>query len=194
MLLDEPLAALDVGTRGDVRRDLRRHLATFDGVRLLVTHDPVDAYALADRVIILQAGRVVQTGTLADVTAQPRSRYIADLVGVNLLAGTGQRRRDHHPYRWPHRAGRTGPGGCLRGHRTPRRRPLPVAPRRQPANVWETTVADVDLQADRVRVRLTGEIPLVAEITPAALDDLALHPGDRVWAAVKATEITAYPA
>ena len=49
LLLDEPLAALDAGTRGEVRRDLRRHLATFDGVRLLVTHDPVDAYALADR-------------------------------------------------------------------------------------------------------------------------------------------------
>ena len=89
LLLDEPLAALDAGTRGDVRRDLRHHLATFDGVRLLVTHDPVDAYALADRVVILEAGRVVQTGTLADVTAQPRSRYIADLIGINLLTGTG---------------------------------------------------------------------------------------------------------
>ena len=74
LLLDEPLAALDAGARGDVRRDLRRHLATFDGVRLLVTHDPVDAYALADRVVILEAGRVVQTGTLAEVTARPRGR------------------------------------------------------------------------------------------------------------------------
>ena len=91
LLLDEPLAALDAGTRGDVRRDLRRHLATFDGVRLLVTHDPVDAYALADRVVILEGGRVAQTGTLADVTAQPRSRYIADLVGVNLFVGNGRR-------------------------------------------------------------------------------------------------------
>ena len=89
LLLDEPLAALDAGTRGDVRRDLRRHLETFDGVRLLVTHDPVDAYALADRVVIFERGRVVQTGILADVTAHPRSRYIADLVGINLLRGTG---------------------------------------------------------------------------------------------------------
>ena len=88
LLLDEPLAALDAGTRGDVRRDLRRHLTTFDGVRLLVTHDPVDAYALADHVTILEAGRVVQTGTFADVTAHPRSRYVADLVGINLLTGT----------------------------------------------------------------------------------------------------------
>ena len=55
-------------------------------------------------------------------------------------------------------------------------------------------MADVDRQADRVRVRLTGEIPLVAEITPNALDELALQPGDTVWATVKATEISTYPA
>ena len=60
--------------------------------------------------------------------------------------------------------------------------------------MWAATVADVDRQADRVRVRLTGEIPLVAEITPAALDHLTLQPGDHVWATVKATEITTYTA
>ena len=63
-----------------------------------------------------------------------------------------------------------------------------------PRNVWAATVADIDRQADRVRVRLDGAVPLVAEITPAALDDLALHPGDHLWASVKATEITTYPA
>jgi len=67
-------------------------------------------------------------------------------------------------------------------------------PQGSPRNVWEVTVADVDRQADRVRVRMTGSVPLIAEITPAALDDLVLQPGDVVWAAVKATEITAYPA
>ncbi|MEI2704102.1 MAG: ABC transporter ATP-binding protein [Ilumatobacteraceae bacterium] len=87
LLLDEPLAALDAGTRSGVRRDLRRHLASFDGMRILVTHDPVDAYALADRVAILDSGRIVQVGTLAEVTAHPRSRYVADLVGVNLVTG-----------------------------------------------------------------------------------------------------------
>ena len=194
LLLDEPLAALDVGTRGDVRRDLRRHLATFDGVRLLVTHDPVDAYALADRVIILEAGQVVQTGTLADVSAQPRSRYIADLVGVNLLAGTGSDGVITTPT-----GGRIVPAEAVRGEAFVLIEPHAVAlypspPEGSPRNVWDMTVADVDLQAERVRVRLTGQIPLVAEITPAALDDLALQPGDRVWATVKATEITAYPA
>ena len=88
LLLDEPLAALDATTRATVRRDLRGHLARFDGVRVLITHDPLDAYALADRVVILEAGTVTQTGTLADIAAHPRSRYIAQLVGTNLLTAS----------------------------------------------------------------------------------------------------------
>ena len=87
LLLDEPLAALDAGTRVEMRSDLRRHLTTFPGIGVLVTHDPVDALALADRVVVLEAGRVVQTGTIPDIAAQPRSRYVAELVGVNLLRG-----------------------------------------------------------------------------------------------------------
>jgi molybdate transport system ATP-binding protein len=194
LLLDEPLAALDAGTRSDVRRDLRRHLATFDGVRLLVTHDPVDAFALADRVVILEQGQVVQTGTLADVTAQPRSRYVADLVGVNLLRGTGTDGAITTAT-----GGRVVPADPVSGEAFAVIQPHSVAlypspPAGSPRNVWETTVADVDRQADRVRVRLTGEVPLVAEITPAALDALTLQPGDRIWATVKATEILTYPA
>jgi molybdate transport system ATP-binding protein len=194
LLLDEPLAALDAGTRGDVRRDLRRHLTTFDGVRLLVTHDPVDAYAMADRVVILEQGHVVQTGTLADVTAQPRSRYIADLIGVNLLRGTGTDGAITTPT-----GGRVVPADPVSGEAFAVIQPHSVAlypspPAGSPRNVWAATVADVDHQADRVRVRLTGEVPLVAEITPAALDALTLQPGDRIWATVKATEITTYPA
>jgi molybdate transport system ATP-binding protein len=194
LLLDEPLAALDVGTRGGVRRDLRRHLTTFDGMRLLITHDPVDAYALADRMVILEAGRVAQTGTLAEVTARPRSRYIADLLGTNLLLGEG-------------RGGAlvlaTGAGVVaaepVTGPVFAVVPPSAVAlyltqPTGSPRNVWPSRVADVDQQTDRVRVRLEGPVPLVAEITAAALAELALQAGDRVWAAVKATEIATYPA
>jgi molybdate transport system ATP-binding protein len=194
LLLDEPLAALDAGTRGDVRRDLRRHLTTFDGVRLIVTHDPVDAYALADRVVILEHGSVVQTGTLADVAAQPRSPYIADLVGVNLLRGTSD-----DGAIVTSTGGRIVPAAPIQGDAFALIQPHSIAlytsiPEGSPRNVWAATVADVDRQADRVRVRLTGEMPLVAEITPAALDDLTLQPGDHVWASVKATEITTYAA
>jgi molybdate transport system ATP-binding protein len=163
-------------------------------VRLLVTHDPVDAYALADRVVILEAGRVMQTGALAEVTAQPRSRYIANLVGVNLLFGTGSKGALTTAT-----GGRIVPADPVHGDAFAIIQPhavalYPTPPDGSPRNVWEVTVADVDRQADRVRVRLTGPVPLIAEITPAALDDLALQPGDRIWATVKATEITAYPA
>ena len=195
LLLDEPLAALDAGTRSSVRRDLRRHLATFDGMRVLVTHDPVDAYALADRVAILDAGRVVQVGSLADVTAHPRSRYVADLVGVNLVTGTvsdgvlttasGARVviADAPP----------GPSFAMI-------RPPSIAlvrnqsPGSSARNVWSGTITDIDRLGDRVRVGIAGQLPLTAEVTVAALDALTLRPGDEVHASVKATDIEVYPA
>ena len=93
LLLDEPLAALDVGTRIELRRDLRTHLATFGGARILVTHDLLDAVALADRLVVLEHGRVAQAGTVDEVTDRPRSRYVAELVGTNLLRGVAQGRR-----------------------------------------------------------------------------------------------------
>jgi molybdate transport system ATP-binding protein len=194
LLLDEPLSALDAGARGEVRRDLRRHLATFDGARLLVTHDPVDAYALADRVVLLEHGRVAQAGTLADVSARPRSRYVADLVGVNLLTGTGDDGTITTAT-----GGRIVTADPVVGPSFAVIQPHAVAlylasPEGSPRNVWPATVTDIDRHADRVRVRLDGQVPLVAEITPAALDALTLHPGDQVWATVKATEITTYPA
>jgi molybdate transport system ATP-binding protein len=194
LLLDEPLAALDAGTRAGVRRDLRNHLATFNGVRLLVTHDPVDAYALADRIVILEQGRIVQRGTLADVTAHPRSHYVANLVGVNLLRGLG-----HDGALLTPSGARVVPAHPITGDALAVIQPHSIAlyrspPTGSPRNVWPGTVADIDRQADRVRVRVDGELPLVSEITPAALDDLQLRPGDHIWATVKATDVTTYPA
>ncbi len=90
LLLDEPLAALDAGAREDVRRDLSRHLRDFAGAVVLVSHDPVDAAVLADEIAILDRGQLVQRGAVSEVLAQPRSRYVADLVGVNLLEGHGE--------------------------------------------------------------------------------------------------------
>ena len=195
LLLDEPLAALDAGTRSDVRRELRRQLETFDGVGMLITHDPVDAYALADRVVIIEAGRIVQQGTLPEVTAQPRSRYIADLVGVNLVTGAA----DDDGGLTTRTGGRIVSADPVHGDVFAVIQPHAVAiyhtpPDGSPRNVWPCTVADIDRHTDRVRVRLDGPVPLVAEITVAALHSLGLHPGDHVWATVKATEVTTYPA
>src|SRR5690606_25736183 len=88
LLLDEPLAAVDASARLALRQELQRHLATFAGPRGVVTHDVVDAFVLADRVAVLEHGRVVQTGTVAAIGGEPRSRYVADLVGLNFLRGT----------------------------------------------------------------------------------------------------------
>ena len=69
----------------------------------------------------------------------------------------------------------------------------PALPEGSPRNVWAVTVADVDRLADRVRVSLAGEVSLVAEVTPAAIEHLGLRPGVRIWASVKATEVSLYP-
>ena len=71
LLLDEPLAALDARTRLEVRAQLRRHLAEFEAVAVLVTHDPLDAMVLADRLVVVEHGRVVQEGTPADIARRP---------------------------------------------------------------------------------------------------------------------------
>jgi len=63
-----------------------------------------------------------------------------------------------------------------------------------PRNAWNLAIADIDRRADRVRVQLDGPVPLVAEVTPGALEALGMTVGDRVWAVVKATEVSAYPA
>ena len=195
LLLDEPLAALDAGTRSSVRRDLRRHLETFDGMRVLVTHDPVDAYALADRVAILDAGRVVQVGTLAEVTAHPRSRYVADLVGVNLVTGivTGGVLTTGTGAHVVIADAPPGPSfAVIRPHSIALVRDAPVGSSAR--NTWEGTIADVDRLGDRVRIGIDGPLPLIAEITVAALDALQLRPGDDIYASAKATDIELYPA
>jgi len=193
LLLDEPLAALDASARGEVRRELKRHLASFSGVRVLITHDPLEALALADRLVIVEAGRVVQRGSAAEVTARPRSRYVADLVGVNLLRGTA------HAGEIALHAGATlRPAEPVDGEVFAVIHPRAVAlhrahPEGSPRNVWRGRAATVDLQGDRVRVRVEGDIAIVAEVTPAAVSELALAEGGEVWASVKATEIAVYP-
>jgi molybdate transport system ATP-binding protein len=194
LLLDEPLAALDVTTRAEVRRDLKHHLASFPGLRLVVTHDPLEAAALADRLVVMEEGRLVQTGTAAEVTERPRSRYVADLVGVNLLRGQA----DHGSVRIP-----GGPVvaavGAESGDVFAVIHPRAVAVHRQrpegsPRNVWPGRASGIELIGDRVRVRIDGEVRLVAEVTTAALKDLELDKGGVVWVSFKATDVGVYPA
>jgi molybdate transport system ATP-binding protein len=194
LLLDEPLAALDAATRAEVRRDLRRHLAGFDGTRLLVTHDPLEAMALADRLVVLEGGRVTQTGSPAQVSQRPRSGYVAELVGVNLYRG----RADGAAVELAD-GGRLIAAGDHRGEVFAAVHPRAVAlhrrvPEGTPRNVLPGTAETVDVVGDRVRVRVAGQVPIVAEVTPAAVGELRLADGGPVWASVKATEVTVYPA
>jgi molybdate transport system ATP-binding protein len=193
LLLDEPLAALDASTRLETRRELRRQLEGYDGVRLLVTHDPMEAIALAERLIVLEAGRISQTGTPKEISERPRSRYVADLVGVNLYRGRavgdeiliGQ-------------SGRLMAPGAGHGEVFAVVHPHAVSLYRQPPggtprNIWQGTAEALDLEGERVRVRVGGPLPIVAEVTPGAVADLALGDGGPVWVSVKATEVTVYP-
>ena len=193
LLLDEPLSALDATTRVSVRRDLGLHLRAFSGVPILVTHDPVDALALADRIVVLEGGRVVQQGTADDIVARPRSAYVAELVGTNLYRGTasaGVVDTAQGPITTATTV--TGPV-CATVH--PRAVALHTSrPEGTPRNVWPVRVTHVERLADRVRVQLAGPLGIVAEVTPAAVDALGLREGADVWAAVKATEVDVYEA
>jgi molybdate transport system ATP-binding protein len=194
LLLDEPLAAADVRARAQLRRDLRGHLASFGGVRLLVTHDPLEAFALADRVVILEDGRIVQSGTPAAVTAHPRSRWVADLAGVNLFRGRADGTR----------VALEGGGELviaepLTGDVSAVVHPRAVTllrtrPEGSPRNVWRGPVVELDVEDMVARVRVATSPAIVAEITTAAVEALALAPGTDVWVTVKATEIVLYPA
>jgi molybdate transport system ATP-binding protein len=194
LLLDEPLSALDATTRVAVRRELRRHLQEYDGTRLVVTHDALEAVALADRLVVIENGRITQTGTPQEVAGRPRSAYAADLVGVNLFRGDRRGNRVAIG-----RAELVIASGDLHDgqvhavvhpravslHRSP--------PQGTPRNVWRGTADGLDLEGDRVRVRVGGPLPIVAEVTAAAASELQLAEGGAVWVSLKATEVSVYP-
>ena len=193
LLLDEPLAALDVQTRVDTRRHLRDVLARFGGARLLVTHDPVDAVTLADRLLIIENGRVVQEGRPDEVLNNPKSSYVAELAGVNLYRGRAAGDQidvggevivtaDAH----------TGDViAIIPPHAVVLHRLLPQGSAR---NAWRGTIVGIERTGSRVRVRVVGRLPIIAEVTPAAMSALELAAGTEVWAAVKATEVEVHPA
>lgn len=194
LLLDEPLAALDARTRLDTRAHLRGHLSGHRGPTVLVTHDPLDAMMLADRLVIIEEGRVVQTGDAATITSRPRTDYVARLVGLNLYRGradgTSVQVTDHFALTT---------AAAQHGEVFVAFPPAAVAlysarPEGSPRNTWRATVGAVARHGDALRIELTGPITLAADVTPAAALQLRLAPGREIWASLKATEAISYPA
>jgi molybdate transport system ATP-binding protein len=193
LLLDEPLAAVDVSARQSLRRELREHLRTFAGPRLLVTHDATDAFVLADRIAVLEGGRIVQIGSAAEIGSRPRSRYVADLVGLNCFRGTV-----NEGLFTLANGGRLVVVSSHEGAALATAHPRTVAlflerPLGSPRNCWQAEVLAVEGALDSVRIQLGGEVPVVAEVTSGSVEGLGLCVGLRVWVAIKATEIRVVP-
>ena len=194
LLLDEPLAALDASTKQAVRAELRSFLQQFQHATVIVTHDPVDALVLADRIVVLEDGRVTQEGPTAVVAREPRTEYLATVLGVTLVRGVA----------------RNGVIACDAGGELITSvetdgtvvaviRPQAISlhtgkPEGSARNVWRTSVTRVDAHGEHVRVDLAGPPPLSAAITPAAIAELGIEPGREIWASVKATDVSVHSA
>ena len=194
LLLDEPLSALDAGTRLDVQAELKLHLADFTGPCLLVTHDPIEALVLADQLIVLEGGHIVQEGTPAQIARQPATDYVAKLVGLNLYPG----RADGSQVML------IGGGSFIvadhgqQGDVLVALRPSAIVvsterPQHGSArNTWPAKITGLTLLADRVRLDLDGQPSALVDVTPAAVAELSLDPGSQVWLTVKATDLEIY--
>ena len=194
LLLDEPLSALDIATRQDVRSHLSGHLREFAGPTVLVTHDPLDALVLADRVVVLESGRVTQVGTTHEVAQRPSTPYVASVMGLNLLRGRA-------------RAGVVllddggelqAPDATIAGPVLVAVRPTAISlhahrPEGSARNVWPGSVDNVQPVGDRVRLSVSGAPSVVVDVTRSAVADLALVQGSSVWLSTKATELEVYP-
>ncbi|HET7291678.1 MAG TPA: ATP-binding cassette domain-containing protein [Vicinamibacteria bacterium] len=196
LLLDEPFGSLDVATRGSVRSELRRFLAEFGLPTVLVTHDPVDALALGERIAVLEDGRLTQVGTREQLLSAPRSAFVAELAGLNLYRadladGRGLKEArasgvsfhvladDHH-----------GPAfvAFAPAEVSLSRERLPGSAQ----NAFLGRVLEVRPLPDRLRVVLDVGVVLVAEVTREAAAALGLGAGRPLWASIKATAIHVY--
>jgi molybdate transport system permease protein len=191
LLLDEPLAALDSTSRDEVRRLLRTTLSGGRAPVLVVTHDPVDVVALADRIVVLEGGRVVQDGTSAAVAGAPRTAWVAGLLGQNAWRGITDATGlvvdggGHITAAEPIAAGRPALAMVEPSAVTLHRR----RPQGSVRTVVEGDIAEVRTLGGRVRVVVAGVPRVTAEVTVAAAADLRLAEGGTVYAGIKATGV-----
>ena len=204
VLLDEPLSALDVGAAAELRQVLRQVLREAGRAAALVTHDLLDVLAVADSVVVLEAGRVVERGPALEVLSRPRSAFAARLAGVNLVAGTLAGAGGEAVVRAGDGLELHGlpdpacePGSAVAATFSPRAVSVHRAPPGgSPRNTVPVTLDALELQGELVRVRgaAPGGHRLAADITPGSVAALDLAPGSRVLFTVKAAEVSIYPA
>ena len=194
LLLDEPLAALDVQTRAEVQGELREHLGAFAGPTVLVTHDPIEALLLATRIVVLERGRIVQQGTPAEITRRPVTPYVARLVGMNLFAGMARAGHVALDGGGELTVPDAGEGRVLVALRPSALTVHTEAPHGTSArNVLTGSVTALAPLADRIRLTVSGNQSILVDLTAAAVAELGLAPGARVWLSAKATDVSAYP-
>jgi molybdate transport system ATP-binding protein len=205
LLLDEPMAGLDVAAAAAIRALLRRVLTDEGRSAVLVTHDVLDVLTLADRVMVIEAGRIAEIGAAAEVLTAPRSGFGARIAGVNLVNGVvgGDGVLDTATgTRW---YGTVAADDRALTARTAVAVFAPSAvsvyqeePHGSPRNSVEIVVAELDSRGATIRVRAAtqpdGAPGLAADITPEAATELHVVPGQRLWFTVKAHEVAIHPA
>ena len=204
LLLDEPLAGLDIAAAAAVRGLLKGVLARDGRAALLVSHELLDVLTLADRVLVLESGRVVEDGPVTRVLAAPRSHFAARFAGVNLVRGTiyaDGALLAADGARW-HGTSETGETPAAGAAAVAVFSPAAVAvyrdlPHGSPRNTAAVTVAALDSRGTGIRVRADdqsdGAPGLAADITAEAAAELRLTPGDELFFAVKAQEVAIHP-
>jgi len=161
LLLDEPLSALDVDNRANLRRELAILLHHLAIPTVVVTHDLADADALADRIAVMDRGRIVQTGTPQDVIDHPINAYVAQFTGANVIPGS---LLDPH----------AEPGALVAVD------PARIAVDRDPATAhsWVTTVTSLQHRGNTIRIGLTTPPGAVADVPAAATETTAGAPAE----------------
>ena len=194
MLFDEPFAALDAGARAKARR-LFASMGNESLARILVTHDAVDALTLADRIIALESGSIVQVGTPSELLATPRSHFVAEILGFNPMSGELSGDQLSIGTMILTVGAHEAPDGSVIAIIRPRSVSLHRSrPEGSPRNVWRTSITTVDRTSDRVRVQLGAPLHIAVEVTPAGFEALLTDTGEELWASVKASEIAVHPA
>ena len=191
LLLDEPLSALDPATKAEVAGELHRHLRELELPTVLVSHDFADVLGLADRIAVLEAGRLVQVGTAVDLLEGPASPFVAALTGVNYFRGRAHHVGDVTEVRGAEGALFTSTDeavGAVGVVVYPWEVALSTgAPEGSPRNRLAGEIRRVVAVGNRARVTVGSRPEIVAEITEESVRRLGLAPGVRVVATWKAT-------